>query len=89
MTQLAQVVAAAGVDGPIVQQEGRVFAATANVAHSLPVKKVTPPRLNYNLFVDPAQAELSIGGVSPTQHGGSRRAAGYTSPCKSNIITAS
>lgn len=70
MPQLPQVVAAARVDGPVVQQESRVSAAATDITHPLPVEELTFPRLDYDLLVNPAQAELSVGGITPTQHGG-------------------
>lgn len=71
MAQLAQVVAAAGVHGPVLQQEGRVLAAAPDVAHPLPVEELASFRLDHDLFVDAAQTQLPVGSVAPAQHGGS------------------
>jgi len=56
VAQLPQVIAAAGVYGPILQQESCVSAATAHVRHFFPMKEFTFPRLNHYLPVNPAQA---------------------------------
>lgn len=69
VSQLSQIVAAAGVHGPVVQQEGRVLSAAPDVTHSLPVEELASFRLDDNLFVDPSQTELAVGSISPAQHG--------------------
>lgn len=55
MSQLPQVIATTGVYRPILQQEGCVSVATPHIAHLLPVKEFTFPRLNHDLFINPTQ----------------------------------
>lgn len=68
MSKLPKIIAATGIHRPVLQQESCVSAATPHITHLLPVKEFTFSWLNHNLFINPTQAQLSIGSISPAQH---------------------
>lgn len=68
VSQLPEVIAATGVHRSIVQQEDSVSVSTPHVTHFLPIKEFTFSWRNHDLLINPTQAKLSVGSISPAQH---------------------
>lgn len=68
MPQLSQVIAAAGVHRPVLQQKDAVTSAASHIPHTLALKELAFPRLQHYLLINPTQTQLSVRGIPPAQH---------------------
>lgn len=63
--QLSQVIAAAGVHRPVLQQKDGMTSAASHVPHALALEELTFPRLQHYLLINTTQTELPVRGISP------------------------